>query len=364
MLKDNFLMGEVRRKFRLLKIASVILLISFAVRVFFSWNPQLAISLYKDGFFAAIRVIYDNVIGQWLPIPFILIAFVLLTCSLIYSLYKKRTFVQKLSVGAAYFFLIISAFLMLWGYNYSVPSVSKLVGIQYEKVDSTQLFLEMERVVGVINDLRTELQDDSLALQLTTENVEADIRADLSKSLNMLGIKTAGKPRVRTLEPKGILMRWKTAGIYIPHAFEGHIDGGLLAIEHPFTIAHEMSHAYGIAGEGDCNFTAFIACSTSENLYFQYSAYVDYSIYLLRDVYRTNKVIHKEIYSSLHPGFKADIKALVENGKKYPDILPAIRDLFYDNYLKSQGIPDGIKNYSRIINMVINYNAQFSTDTQ
>jgi len=346
------------KKSHLLKIALVMLVSALGLRVLFSRNPNLATDWYKDGFFAAIRSTYDILIGQWLPVPFILVALFILFASLIISMRKRRTFVQKLSTGLAYLLFVVTAFFVFWGYNYSVPSVSRLIGLKYEKVDSTAVFDEMERVGREINRLRTELQDDSLVLQVDLDNIEELVRRDLSRSLGMVGIKTAGKPRVRTLKPKGVLMRWKTAGIYIPHAFEGHIDGGLMPIEHPFTIAHEMSHAYGIAGEGDCNFTAFIACSSSDIPYFQYSAYVDYSLYLLRDVYRSNKKKHKEIYHSLHPGFKADVNAMIENGKKYPDILPAVRDLFYDNYLKSQGISDGIKNYSRIIQMVINYRKQ------
>jgi hypothetical protein len=104
---------------------------------------------------------------------------------------------------------------------------------------------------------------------------------------------------------------------------------------------------------------AYIACASSDDPYFKYSAYLDYSLYLLRDVYRTNKEKHKAFQTLLHPGYKADIRAIIINGDKYPDIFPAVRDFMYDNYLKSQGIKDGIKNYSRIIQMVINYKRQY-----
>lgn len=340
-------------------ISSLFSLLAILLFVFIcNKNPWIATHIYKNGIFAFIRVSYDTLIGQWLPFPFVIIALLFVFGGLFYFMAKRKKSLPKLSFGIGWILYVITAFYLFWGINYSVPSVSKLIDLKYEKVDSTALYAEMEHVMEKINSFRLTHQNDTLPLNYQTENLEKEVRGNLKATFDQLGIYTTGHPRVRTLKPKGILMRWKTAGIYVPHAFEGHIDGGLLDIEHPFTMAHEMSHAYGIAGEGDCNFTAFLACASSDNPYFQYSAYIDYSLYLLRDVYRTNKKKHAEFYRKLHPGFRADLKSMVENGKKYPDIFPKIRDMMYDNYLKAQGIQDGIKNYSRIIQMVINYRAQ------
>lgn len=338
--------------------AVFLLSLIFLIKSVFSAYPTLAIDLYKNGLFAFIRTSYDFLIGQWLPFPFIIIAFILIFGGLIYFMAKQKKIVNKLSIGIAWILYTLCGFFIFWGFNYNVPPVSKLINLTYQKVDSTTLYNELQTVVQNINDFRKTYQDDSLVLEYSGDHIEKSVRKHLSQTFHTLGIEIVGKPRVRTLRPKGVLMRWKTAGIYIPHAFEGHIDGGLLEIEHPSTIAHEMSHAYGISGEGDCNFIAYLACVSSDDPYFKYSAYLDYSLYLLRDVYRTDKKKHKEFYQKLHPGYKEDIRSIIENGKKYPDILPAVRDLMYDNYLKSQGIQDGIKNYSRIIEMVINYKAQ------
>ncbi len=333
----------------------LILLINVLLKTRASW----ALHYYKDGFFSWIRQSYDFLFGQWLPFPFFILSFLALSfCVLIHISRKRKTF-EKLSVGFGWIAFTISAFYVLWGFNYNVPSVSQLISLRFEKVDSIALYDELDYVIKEINYMRSSIQDDSFPISFDNSDLEAEIRHDLESTFENLNIKTMGTPRVRTVKPAGLLMRWKTAGIYIPHAFEGHIDGGLLPIEQPFTMAHEMSHAYGITGEGDCNFTAFLACMSSENPFFRYSAYLDYSLYLLRDVYRTNPSMHKMFRERLHPGYHADIKAMIENGKKYPDILPAVRDLLYDRYLKAQGIKDGIKNYSRMVQMVINYKAQF-----
>jgi low affinity Fe/Cu permease len=337
----------------------VLFAVTLVIQFLLGKNPEIARVFYKNGLFRLIRNAYDFVIGQWLPFPFIILAIILLIGGMLYHMSFKKKLLAKLSTGISWILFTLCAFYFLWGYNYSVAPVAKLIDLKIKEVDSTALYEELNELIRHINDFRVTYQNDSLPLNYSHNSIEKDVRKDLKLAFDQLGIVTAGKPRVRTLKPKGVLMRFKTAGIYIPHAFEGHIDGGLLEIEHPFTIAHEMSHAYGITGEGDCNFMAYIACASSDDPYFKYSAYLDYSLYLLRDVYRTNKEKHKAFQTLLHPGYKADIRAIIINGDKYPDIFPAVRDFMYDNYLKSQGIKDGIKNYSRIIQMVINYKRQY-----
>ena len=347
------------KKFIFIKIAFSLLIGSLLLQFVFRENPLLAKRFYKDGLFAFIRSSYDTCIGQWLPIPFLWIALILLIGSMLFHMSKKKKIWNKLFTGFAWIALVIVGFYFLWGYNYNVPSVSRLIELKINKVDSTDLYQEMDYVLEQINSFRNNYQNDTFPIAYTPKDMEIEVRKNLKATFDYLHIKTTGKPRVRILKPKGILMRIKTAGIYIPHSFEGHIDGGLLEIEHPFTMAHEMSHAYGIAGEGDCNFLAFLACASSDNPYFQYSAYLDYSLYLLRDVYRTDKEKHRFYRKNLHPGYRADIQEIFKNGDKYPDIFPAVRDFMYDNYLKSQGISDGIKNYSRIIQLVINYREKY-----
>jgi len=44
-----------------------------------------------------------------------------------------------------------------------------------------------------------------------------------------------------------------------------------------------------------------------------------------------------------------DLREMREYSDRYPDIMPKLRNLFYDNYLKSHGISSGLINYSEVI---------------
>jgi hypothetical protein len=52
---------------------------------------------------------------------------------------------------------------------------------------------------------------------------------------------------------------------------------------------------------------------------------------------------------------RTDINAIIERLQKYPDVFPKLRDFFYDNYLKAQGVKAGIKSYGQFIQLAYSY---------
>ena len=347
---------KVFRKFLLVPI--IVFSAILILKKIFDIYPDFLDLVYRGFIFPAIRYVYDYSIGFWLPIPMVWISFAIIFYFIFIKKYKHKNLKSLLAQIFGHVLIVFSLFYLLWGWNYSQRSIAERMDLTLQAVDTISLFAEAEWLVQELNESRSALQNDSLALVDTFGNrksIEKDVRAVLSKTLDDIGYKSYGRPRVRVLAPKGVLLRFKTAGIYMPYAFEGHIDGGLLQLEWPYTMAHEMSHAYGITDEGECNFTAYLACMSSEDPYFRYSALIDYGLYLMRDVYKASKVEHKAIFSKLHPGFKADLKAMRQNHTKYPDILPSLRDFMYDSYLKSNGVKAGLRSYSQLVGLIIAY---------
>ena len=175
---------------------------------------------------------------------------------------------------------------------------------------------------------------------------------NVEKLLEKLGYPTAGEVRGRLLQPKGILLRFSTAGVYFPWTGESNIDAGLHPVQIPFTLAHEFAHGYGFTDEGTCNFLAYLACIQSDNKLFRYSGQLSYWRYLASAYRRHNREAYKVFFEKLPKGVVADLYDIDANSDKYPDILPRFRDAAYDTYLKTQGISEGEKNYSRIIMLV------------
>jgi len=332
------------------------------LRSLLSHQPELVEQYYSRGLFLAVRWSIDYLIG-WMPFPLIYLFILVLAIWLFVSLrgfyQKEKNWRQKMQdalfsvlafIGGAMFF-----FFFLWGYNYARQPIEKQLSLEVQPLSAKELREELKWVSEKVVDLREELtiqfSDNPYELQLP-KNTEDRLRQSLESWMELRGFPTTGRVRGRWLYPKGIFLRFSSAGLYFPFTGEGHIDPGLHVLDHPYTLAHELSHGYGFGDEGTCSFLSFIACTESGDTFFAYSAYLNYWITLANNYRRYQPDDYQEIRDLLSDTNKADIEAIFDTLRKYPDIMPRFRNYAYDAYLKSQGIKEGVLNYNRVIMLV------------
>ena len=309
-----------------------------------SYNSTFVEQWFTNGWFKIYRSVWDNTIA-FLPLPLI---YIVVIATIIYLLFPLFYFKSRRKLGELVRRLLILGsiaviiFYWLWGFNYKRNNLSSVLELKSAKPDEEFVFSEYCRVIDSLYKIRKEI------IRYDASSEES-LRDDLHTIFDSLNIAVSGRVRVRKIRPKGILLRISTAGVYLPFVGEGHIDAGLHPITHPFTMIHEMSHGYGWTGEDDCNFIALIACLNSPNLFTRYSGYFSYWRYLRSQAYLLDKDRFDSYYRFLPSDVAKDYREVLSYQNRYPDILPAIRDLIYDNYLKSHGISEGMKSYSRMI---------------
>ncbi len=312
---------------------------------------------YFVSIFQALRIAYDHTLG-FLAIPFIYIIFALVlyfTFRFFHNHAQRKTSLKdrflKGGVGILRFIaVVVSLFYIFWGFNYNLHPLATTLGFQQDRIDSTYLHEEASLVQSHLESLRLQIDRDTLALEAHADftDIESQIRPILEEILKSWDFPTRGRVRVRRLHPKGILLRTSTAGIYIPHSFEGHIDAGLHPLQWPFTLAHEMTHGYGVTDEGECNFVGLLACLSSEDTYINYAGLLTYWRYLMVSLRSDSPLLYHDLRGKLPSSIKNDLEAIYDNQDKYPDILPRLRDLVYDQYLKRHGVHSGIVSYNEI----------------
>ena len=188
-----------------------------------------------------------------------------------------------------------------------------------------------------------------LSKSILPASLESDVRSALIPVLREAGYPTPGRVRVRPFIPGGWMMRFSSTGIYIPYFGEGYAADNLLPFEKPFTMAHEMVHGYGITDEGAANFLAFLACAASSFPVIRYSGYAAYWEYAAGELPRAG---YKALWDELPEGLKADLRAAQQNAARYRGAIDKISRKIYARYLKSQGIDDGLRSYSRFVGLV------------
>ena len=335
--------------------------LAIVVRLLLSFSPEFTEQFYSRGLFLGIRCVLDYTLG-WLPIPMVLVVIVGL---LFFIFYKIRNLVKthvnfKDSIGRvalsilSFLMGIVFLFLVMWGFNYGRLPVEKTMQLQTAPLSTPELQAELNINTLEVANARNaipNISDSSVVESFLPSDLENEVRDDVEALLSKLGYPTIGTVRGRLL-PKGILLRFSTAGVYFPWTGESNIDGGLHPVQIPFTLAHEFAHGYGFTDEGTCNFLAYLACIQSDNQFFRYSGQLSYWRYVASAFRRHDRKAYKEYFKTLPKGVVADLYAIDANSNKYPDILPEFRDVAYDTFLKAQGVKEGMKSYSRVVMMV------------
>ncbi len=338
----------------------VLAIATFFLGILFQAFPSIADVVYFRGIFQLFRIVYDYTLG-WLPVPMVYFLFILV----VYVIYKflgnawsqlrSKKYGNLTILTLNGLSIIFILFYLLWGFNYFKPSVRSHLSFSPQSMKVDDLYEEAINVSQSVSNLRNvAIGDSTISILDTTipDNLEYQLRKSQKSILKNWGYPTNGRVRIRKLHPKGTLLRISTAGVYIPWVLEGHIDGGLHPIQWPFTMAHEMAHGYGITDEGECNFIGFVTCMNSEDPVIRYSAELAYFRYLINNLRLADNERYNEVIKGLSKAVKNDINAIVMQMRKYPDILPDLRDLIYDSYLKSHGVTEGLASYSSIIKII------------
>ena len=247
-------------------------------------------------------------------------------------------------------------FFLLWGFNYNRLPVEEQLSLEIAPLSLTELKKEIELETKELIELRSLVPALSDSMPLERDHFPADLevhlRENLSKTLGQYKYPNSGFVRGRLLKPKGIFLRFSSAGLYWPFVGEGNIDSGLHPIQWPYVMSHEMAHGFGFADEGTCNFWAYLSCSSSPHPAVAYAGHLSYWRSLAIQYLRYEPKAYAAFRNNLPAGIIADLNAINQEMEKYPDFAPNLQPSFYDAYLKAQGIPEGMLNYTRVIMLV------------
>lgn len=334
-------------------------LVSILLRWALSGHPAIIEQFYTRGLFQFIRYVIDYT-AALLPVALIYLfvpALLIILGIKITQFFKRRAtwktklwnaFIGILSfVGGGIFF-----FLILWGFNYGRLPIEQQLGIDPQPLTLEELKEELDIATAQLIDYRKaipEATEFAISADLVPDKLEPLLRKNLCHWLEQHNFPTPGRMRGRILYPKGVFLHFGSSGLYFPFTGEGHIDAGLLHLQQPFVLSHELSHGYGFTDEGTCNFLAYLACVNSDHPLFRYSGQLAYYRYLASSYLRYKPEEYQAFRANLPAGIQADLNAINENLEKYPDFMPKLRYAAYDTYLKTQGISEGMKNYSRIV---------------
>lgn len=322
-----------------------------------SWIEQY----YSRGFFQLFRMFWDTLLTSWFPMAllYLLVLILLLRFSrAVYQWWKLEGLKKLWSFLAGLLGLLgwgVFSFLLLWGYNYGRVPVEEKLGLELVPPMREVLQAQIKTEAATLANLRAQIPnagEEALTARYFPSDLEQQLSNALEEVLTYYNYPVVGKVRARTLYPRGIFLRFSSAGLYLPWTGEGHVDAGLLLLQRPYTMAHELAHGYGFGDEGTCSFWSYLTAFRVQNPALKYAIRLGYWRRLAAGWARADRERYDEFRATLPAGMIADLEAINENNASYPDIMPRFRDAAYDSYLKAQGIAEGMQNYGKVVLLV------------
>lgn len=247
--------------------------------------------------------------------------------------------------------LLFLAFYLLWGMNYFRPPAAERLSLTDTTYTKTELLTVTRLLIDSANAARLQLSAADLAQQ------DHRILEESLRAVRQLG---SGRPAFRTYKPKVKLSLISvpisylgTAGYYNPFTAEAQINAKMPVWLKPLTACHEMAHQMGYSREDEANFVGFLAARSSSSPLVKYSAYYMAVGEFMFDVMLRDSTAYMDLRKQLSPAVLADFKADQAFWLRYRGAAGKLSSIFYDNYLKFNNQPEGLKTYNRMIKLTM-----------
>jgi hypothetical protein len=238
-------------------------------------------------------------------------------------------------------------FAIAWGLNYGREPLEGAIGYQASRVTPAAVRALAGRATSEANRLHA-------AAHAAGFPEVGDMPAPLVRSLHETE-RRLGRPRPTTPgRPKRTLLAFffrasGVDGMHAPFLLETLLNPALTPPERPAVLAHEWAHLAGYAPEADASFVGLLTAlgADTPSQYGAWLALFDHAVGQLPAGERRSWV------AQLGPGPTADRQAISVRLDARVEVVARASWDTYDQYLKLQGVEEGLQSYSRVVELLL-----------
>lgn len=244
-------------------------------------------------------------------------------------------------------------FLACWGLNYRRLPFAATSGLDVAPVAVAELVELGGALVAESNASRVGRREDGQAVFRAEEDVLARAPRGNARLRAAWPALAGPTPRPKPALASPLLARLGIAGIYVPFTAEPLVNALLPEAERPFSAAHEIAHAQGIAREDEANFVAALACLSHDDDDFRYSGALVASFYVLGALRGVDAGAARDLEAQRSDAVRRDIAAIAAWNARYEGALQEAGERVNDAYLRSQGAREGVRSYGRMVDLLV-----------
>ena len=351
-LFKNFIIDMVRKageKNR--KLLLIPTLVVFLVIIVFSRTPSLS-EWYIQSIYPFVSTALSTVSGL---IPFSLYDLFIITAVLyllkliLFVIIRRTSFKRFLYSIIRFTVVLVLWFYFSWGISYFREDF-------YSRTNNQKTSYNSENLINFSNRFIAEANNSYVDFDVMEKE---GVRQDLERSYNSLSETLSinypnGKRIPKKIIFESLYTKMGISGYFGPFFNEIHVNSYSLNFTYPFTLAHEMSHQFGIASESEANLYAFLVCNNSYDERIRYSAYISILGYILNDVHTHLPDEYESLVTSIRPEIIAELQRNREHWLSARNVtLSVAQDKAYNAYLKSNRVSSGTENYSEVVGLLI-----------
>jgi len=239
-------------------------------------------------------------------------------------------------------------FVLAWGLNYARPPIEQRLALPSAAPTAVEVGALLDEAVSRVN----ALYQDSRAEGFVPYRAETDV----ARALHAVEARH-GRPRATvpgTPKPTLLAPYFRMAGVdglTAPLALETLLNPDLTRAERPFTLAHEWAHLSGHAAEADANYVAWLVTQEAGTwAQTQYSGW----LFLVSEAARQVPADRRRLaLAALGGGPRQDLADIAARLRSRVDVVERVGWRVYDSYLRSQGVDDGVRSYSRVVTLIV-----------
>lgn len=333
----------------------ILVLVLLGTSTFFRFTPVLA-EWYSRNICPSVSALLV-MLSKWMSFALSDLLYILLIGAALWFI-ARILFCRGKRVNSLYGLILLglwtyTIFQLFWGINYSRADFFERNQIERQQPDTLFYKTFSEAYIQNMNETfeMMEKEDNMVDLQQEIEKQYSNLAEDVHIYPPKI------YPNVKPMLFGRLFAGMGIQGYYGFIACEPLINPYSYQWGTPFLYAHEMAHVMGITGEGEANFMAWLICVSSENPTIRFSGYFSILNYMLSDAGRiVSSEFAKELWEMTNPQIQTLKREEAAHYRSlYWEKAGELQGKVYNSFLKSQGVSDGIANYSQVISYIVAY---------
>lgn len=264
------------------------------------------------------------------------------------------SFLLSLAIFAG---VMLNLFYILWGFNYSRPTLYQLAGLEVKGRTDEELQALCHKLSADANELRRSApEDERRVFHIADYKKCFDKIPAAYEKLGQDNPLFAG----RVYPAKGVIasegMSWAgICGIFMPFTAEANVNTHQPSLLLPASAAHESAHLLGFAREDEANFIAYLACMSSDDPSIRYSGVMLALIHCGNALYKSAPDKAAALRETYSDDVLRDVAAYNQYWDKYEGQVEEAFDSINDGYLKFNLQEEGVKSYGMMVDLMLAY---------